>query len=618
MAGTVARGKALPAVVLEEVVKKTDGVPLFVEELTKSLLESGLLAEGAQRYERADPLPALAIPATLRDSLMARLDRLGPAKGVAQIASVLGREFPFELLDAVASEDAETLEGALQRLVGAELLYRRGTPPRASYTFKHALIQTTAYESLLRRVRQEVHARAARVLEERFPEQAAATPELLGYHHEAAGNPGEAIARYQAAGALASRRSANAEAVGHFRKALELLETLPDNPGRDQQEGLLRHGLLIALIALRGYGSPELEPELARTRELARRLGETPLARIVLLALSVFSTLRGQTAVGYELAEQALGLAASSGDEAGRMYAHLLMALPAFFRGEFQRSLAHSEQSIALYDPERHRALTSVYGQDAGIVARTYAAWVSWRLGRPERAVALAHEAVALARANAEPEVVAIALAQSAILYLFLRDTETAGALAEEAVAISSEQEFPLYLGMGRCTASWVGACVEGAEEFLQGIREGLAVLHSTGTAVGEPFGLMFLADACRCMGRPQEGLEAIERGLELSEGGVNAFVADLHCIRGELLLATGSDGDREAEECFQRSLELARGSESKSLELRAAISLARLWQRQGKRTEAHDLLQPLYDWFTEGFDTQDLKGATALLEELA
>jgi class 3 adenylate cyclase/tetratricopeptide (TPR) repeat protein len=381
MTDRVAHGKALPPEVVEQVVAKTDGVPLFVEELTKMVLESGLLQERAGHYELTSPLPPLAIPTTLHDSLMARLDRLATVKSLAQLGATLGREFSYELLQAVAPWDEATLRRGLQQLVEAEFLYQQGLPPQATYLFKHALIQETAYQSLLRSTRQQYHQPIAHALEERFPETGETQPELLAHHYMEAGLAAQAIPYWQRAGQRAIQRSAHAEAIAHLTQGLEVLQTLPETVERSYQELLVQTTLGPALMAARGFAAPEVGHAYARARELCQQMGDTPQLFPVLYGLYRFYLLRGELQTARELGEQLLTLAQPQQDPALLLSAHRALGDALFWLGEAAIARGHLEQGFALYNPQQHRSLAFLYGDDPGVDCLSYGAWALWWLG---------------------------------------------------------------------------------------------------------------------------------------------------------------------------------------------------------------------------------------------
>src|SRR5712692_6787555 len=451
----VTKGKTLPAEVTHELVTKTDGVPLFVEELTKMVLESGWLKEEANRYTLTGSLPSVGIPATLHDSLMARLDRLGPAKEVAQLGATLGREFPYELLKAVSPLGEAALQSALNQLVEVELLYRRRLPSQELYVFKHALIQEAAYQGLLKSTRQQSHRKIAQVLQEQFPETAETQPELLAHHYTEAGFIEQAIPYWQRAGQRARQRSANVEAVIHLTRGLELLKALPDTPGRTQQELVLQTALGPALIATRGYGAPETEKAYARALELCRQVGETPQLFPGLWGLWSFYLAQGHLQTASELGAQLLSLARSAQEPPLFSEAHLALGATLFFLGEFASAQEHLAQGIALYDPQKHRSHVLLYGRDPGVGCLAYMAWALWFLGYPDQALKKSQEALTLARELSHPFSLALALQWAIRLHQFRREVQTVREQAEAVIALSKEQGFPFGLAWGTLFRSW-------------------------------------------------------------------------------------------------------------------------------------------------------------------
>jgi len=459
MVERVTGGKAIPAEVLQQLVARTDGVPLFVEELTKMVLESGLLTEQEGYYELTGPLPPLAIPTTLQDSLMARLDRLGTVKEVAQLGATLGREFTYELLHAVSPLDEATLQRELDKLVEAELIYQRGLPPQTRYFFKHALIQEAAYQSLLKSKRQQYHQKIAQILEEQFAETVETQPELLAHHYTEASLIVQALPYWQKAGQIARQHSANVEAIGHLTKGLELLKTLPDTPERAQQELDLQTTLAPALIATKGYASTEVEKAYARARELCQQVGETPQLFPVLRGLWEFYEVQGKLPMARELGEQLLILAQSLQDPSLLLVAHDVLADTLLWLGEFAPAQVHSEQGIALYD-QQHRTLAFLYGgYDPGVACLCWGAWTLWYLGYPDQALQRSHEALTLAQELSQPHSLAFALAWTGALHNFRREGQVAQERAELAMTLSREQDFgsiwqwELSCGAGRLSS---------------------------------------------------------------------------------------------------------------------------------------------------------------------
>jgi TOMM system kinase/cyclase fusion protein len=609
-------GKALPHEVVAQIVAKTDGVPLFVEELTKMVLESGFLQEVDGRYELTGPLPALAIPTTLQDALMARLDRLATVKTVAQLGATIGRQFPYELLQAVASLDEARVRQALQQLVEAELLYQRGMIPQATYTFKHALIQDAAYQSLLKSTRQQYHQRIAQVLETRFPDVVETQPELLAHHLTAAGLNVQAIPYWQRAGRRAYERSANLEAISHLSKGLEALTLLPDTPERTQHELLLQTALGPALMAAKGYAAPEVERTCVRARELCQQIGDTRQLFPVLVGLWNFSFVRGACQTACDVGEQLLTLAQSDQDRQRLLRAHAALGEILFHTGQLISARAHLEQGIALYDPVQHHSHAV---QIPTVACLAYAAWALWHLGYAEQALQRSHEACTLAEELSHPLSLSIALDFTGHVHQFRREVQAARKHAEAAFAIAHEQGFPFWESSAMILRGWALALEGNSHEGMVQLREGLVAFRATGAEIQQPSWLALLAEAYGHVGQVDAGLRAVAEGLAvLQQTGERYYEAELYRLRGELLWQQPTRQKwLEAEQSLLQAVDVARQQQAKSWELRAAVSLSRLWQLQGKRTEVRELLASIYGWFTEGFATADLQEAKALLEEL-
>jgi TOMM system kinase/cyclase fusion protein len=619
MTNRVAHGKALPPEVIEQVVAKTDGVPLFVEELVKMVLESGLLQERAGRYELTGSLPPLAIPTTLHDSLMARLDRLAAVKAIAQLGATLGREFSYALLHAVSPWDEASLQRGLHQLVEAELLYQQGLPPQATYLFKHALIQEAAYQSLLKSTRQQYHQKVAQVLEAQFPEVAATQPELLAHHYMEAGLAAHTLPYWQRAGTRAIERSAYWEALSHLSTGLEVLLTLPDTSERTQQELLLQMTLGPVLAAIKGYAALEVEHTYARARALCHQVGDTPQFFPVLRGLWWFYLLRGELQTARELGEQLLNLAQGAHDPAFLLEAHYALGNTLNYLGELATAQAHFTQGIALYDRQQHRAHSLLYGQNPGVSCLSYAAQTLWLLGAPDQALQRSREALTLAQEVAHPLSLAYALFFAAWLHQLRREESLAQARVEAVISLAAEHGFVHWGALGTILQGAVRATQGQGEEGIAQIRQGLGVFQATGARGVVSLLLALLAEAYGQDGQAEEGLRVLAEALAIVEHtGERRHEAELYRLKGELLLTRSTDHAAEAEACFRRALDVARRQQAKSWELRAAMSLARLWQRQSKRAEAYALLAPIYGWFTEGFDTADLQEAKALLEGLA
>jgi class 3 adenylate cyclase/predicted ATPase len=615
----VTGGKPLPAEVVQQIVVKTDGIPLFVEELVKTVLESGLVREEVDHYVLTGPLPPLAIPATLQDALMARLDRLAAVKEVAQLGAVLGREFSYALLRAVASLDEIELWRGLVQLVQAEVLYQRGVPPQATYLFKHALLQEAAYQSLLQSTRRQYHQRIAQVLAAQFPETAAMQPELLARHYTEAGLPVQALPYWHQAGQHAMARSAYAEAYQHLMTGLEVLATAPETPVRHQHELDLLTALTIALSATKGPSVPEQEPALTRAATLSQQVGEPPQRFAVLQRLFWFRWSRAEFQAAQAVAEQLLDLAQQQPTPALLLGAHHMMGWLLSQIGAFALARTHLEQGTTLSAPQEHASppITPGGNRNEGVSCRAKLALVLWVLGYPDQAVQQSQEALTLAHALAHPYGLANTLYLSCILHHNRREWPTVQTHAETMLALATEQGFPRYAAVG---VWWRGSALAAQGEGVEGIvqmRQGMTAYRATGSAVGPNY-LVRLAEAYGQVGQVDEGLPLLAEALAMVDTtGERTLEAELHRLHGELLLRQAVPEAQAAEDRFQQALEVARHQQAKSWELRAAMSLARLWQSQGKRAAARALLAPIYGWFTEGFDTADLKEAKALLDAL-
>jgi len=611
-------GKAFPAEVLAQIIEKTDGVPLFVEELTKAILESGYLKETHGHYAVAGALSSLAIPATLQDSLMARLDRLVSAKGMAQLAAVIGRQFAYALLQAVSQLDAMTLQRELGRLVEAELVYQRGMPPQTVYTFKHAMIQEAAYASLLKSTRQQYHQRIGQVLEAQFPETAVTQPELLAHHYTEAGFTEQAVAYWQRAGQQASRRSANVEAVQHLTKGLALLAMLPETPARTQRELELQIALGPALTATKGMAVPEVEQTYARARALCAQVGETSQLFPALWGLCRFYQNLGALPTAREIGEQLLRLTQRVAAPTHLLEAHDALGVILSNLGEYTTAWRHLEQGIALTDPAVQRTLAERQGEAHGVHCLAVAAYTLWCLGYPTQAVERGQEALALAQALAHPYSLTVARYWAARLYHHRRDVPAVQAQADAFLTLAMTHEFTAFVAHGTCWHGWALAMQGQGEAGMAQIHQGLATLRATGDTVSQPIHLILRAEAAGHVGQVEKGLRLLAEALVAFEAsGRGDMLAEAHRLQGDLLLRHRAPDAAQAEVCFQHALAIARRQQAKSWELRAALSLARLWQQQGKQAEARALLAPIYGWFTEGFDTADLQEAKALLEAL-
>jgi predicted ATPase len=542
--------------------------------------------------------------------------------------------------------DESILQQGLNQLVAAELLYQRGTPPQATYLFKHALIQDTAYQSLLKSKRQQLHQQIAQVLEQRFPETKDTQPELLAHHYTEAGLIAHAIPYWQQAGQHAVQRSANTEAVSHLMTAFELLKTRPDTSERAEQELVLQITIGPAWMAVKGYAAPEVERAYSRARDLCQQIDETSQLFTVLRGLWIFYQVRAELRTARELGEQLLQLAQDAQDPSLLLEAHYTLGETLYYLGEFTSAYAHTKQGIALYDPQQHRSHAFFYGVDPGMLCLIRAALVLWLFGYPEQAVKRSQEALALAQELAHSNTLAAILAFASWFYQLCREEQRAKDQVEAVITLSTEQGLPFWLAVGESCHGWLLAEQGQAEEGVAQIRRGLADYRATEAEIHWRIqSLVALAEVCLKVGRTEEGLSTLAEAIDVMNSHEERWLeAELYRLKGALTLQSKAslrqvsdksqasqdqsedtdprpltpDPQGEAEACFHKAIEIAQKQQAKSLELRATMSLARLWQQQGRQGEAHRILYEVYNWFTEGFDTKDLQEAKALLESLS
>ena len=616
MIDSLTGGKSLPADVRDEIVAKTDGVPLFVEELTKAVLGSGLVEEAADRYVLRGPQAPLAIPETLHDSLLARLDRLGLAREIAQLSAVIGREFSFELLDAVAPMHGAALGDGLGQLAGAGLILARGVPPKATYVFKHALVQDAAYGSLLRSTRRQLHGRIARAITQLTPQIAETQPELLAHHYGQAGLVDDAVAFGLKAGRSAARRSANEEAITHCTRALELLGTKPAGTERDRQELELLIALGVPMFAARGYMSADVERIYERARDLCNDVTDTPHRFTVLRGLWNSAFMRKPLALSQNLGAELLALANAQEDDTRRALACRAHGCSLFFRGEFGSAGQRFREAVDLWPFGKARAEFLVYGEDSSVLCRAYGSWLLWFLGFPEESDTWIGQALADAQALAQPFISAMTLGLASALHVHRGEVLQALERADASWTLSTRHGFPQWTAYAQMCRGWARVALGEADAGIAEMEQGWAAWQSLGSQLAKVHATVRLAEACAKTARIAAGLDWLEVAEEHARTFQECFLeAELHRIRGELLL--GRETPLEAEACLRRSMEIARHQKAKSLELRAAMVLAQHWQRQGRRQEAYDLVAPIFGWFTQGFDTPDLQKARALLDEL-
>jgi class 3 adenylate cyclase/predicted ATPase len=598
----------LPAAMHAQIVARGAGNPFFLEELARYAVE-----------HRGDGPTPVRVPETVHAVLAARIDRLAPAaKHLLQVAAVLGMQMTEPLLQAVVAWADGALHTGLQQLQAAELLYETQVLPVRTYTFKHALTQEVAYHSLLTHTRQQYHQRIAQVLVERFPDLAATQPELVAQHYTAASLPAAALPYWQQAGQLALQRSATLEAVRHLTTALDLLATLPDTPERAQQELDLQVTLGPALIATKGPAAPEVEQTYARARALCTQVGESPQLFPTLRGLCWFYRTRGALQTARELGEQLYQLAQREAEPTHLLEAHDALGSTLFFLGEYTAARVHLEQGIALIDPTAQRTLALRHGVAPGVWCLALAANTLWCLGYPAQAVRRGREALALAQALAHPPGLAFSRFFAAFLHHRCREVPVVQAQAEALLALATAQGFPLMVGLGTYWRGWALAMQDQAAAGMAQMHQGMASVLATGVMQTRPYHLVLLAEAAGHVGQVADGLRLLaEARAVLEANGYGDLLAEMYRIQGVLLLRQAVPDVPQAEACFQQALTLARHQHAKSWELRTALNLARLWQRQGQGQAASELLAPIYGWFTEGFDTPDLQDARVLLTEL-
>jgi predicted ATPase/class 3 adenylate cyclase len=605
---------SLPSDIAEQIVDRADGVPLFAEELTKTVLEIRTSEDSLATL--ATQRAALALPATLHASLTARLDRLGPAKELAQIGAAIGREFSYELLAAAASRPETELRDQMTRLVASELVFQRGVPPDAVYIFKHALVQDAAYDTLLKSRRQELHARIGQVLETVFPDTVETRPELLAHHFAQAGLAEHAIEYSLSAGRLALTRSATTEAIAQLQKGLQLLGGLADARAREHKEIDLQIALGSAFMEGKGLASPEMGRAYHRAHELCRQTGDTSRLMSALWGIWQFHLNRAELTSTLEAAEDLLRCA---NDTATKSVGHRCIASSRCFRGEFALARTHYEQALALHGS----TVASDFRMNlpyAPVSGRIVFAWALLLQGHPEQASALGREVVKAVRELNHLYSLAMVLHQSCVLYQLRGDRQAVEESSTELITLSAQQGFAHWLATGTIFQGWCKAVSGELETGMAEMRRGLAAKQRTGAQLKVPYYLGLMAGVSRQADGDGAIALLVEALARVEKTGERWFEAELHRLWGEQLVRAPNNSSEvvDAEERFRCALAKAREQQAKSWELRAATSLARLWRDQNKRTQAHDLLAPVYGWFTEGFDTPVLQDAKALLDQLA
>ena len=614
LVSAVAGGKSLPAEIVNRIVDHADGIPLFIEELTKTLLEVGLLREEEGAYVLAGPLPPLAIPSSLQASLMARLDRLAAVKEVAQIGAALGREFSYELLAAVARRTDDRLRGALDQLVDAGLVFRRGAPPHASFIFKHALVQDAAYSTLLRSQRQELHARIAQSIEQRFPELAEGEPEILAHHYTQAGLADQAISYLAKAGRRALDRSAMVEAASQLTKALGLISELPENPERERRELDMQTALGRALMTTKGYAAAETGEAYARARRLCEDLGDTTTLVRVGYGQYLYHLIRAETSQCHQVATEILSFAEKTGSDGARILGHRTLGVSLYEFGRFPAARSQLETAASLLEHCQKQGMAR--RGDAGV---TIPAWLSSLLafqGHLDHAARMRDLSVKEANASTSLHSHVFGLAHATLVSCLLREHEELLRRADTVCALATKLDFPFMLAWGLAFRG-IAKLNLGSANGEQALRDGLTLYRRTGSKWALPFWLgNYASFACHgtdeAMAMVREGLDAVEAT------GERWYEAELYRLRGILAQSGPSPDDELAENDLLTAKRIAVEQEAKLLELRAAVSLAGLWGERGRRVEARDLLAPVYGWFTEGLDRADLKEAKTLLVGLS
>jgi DNA-binding winged helix-turn-helix (wHTH) protein/class 3 adenylate cyclase/predicted ATPase len=620
LAAQIAGGKALPREVLARIVDRTDGIPLFIEELTKSVLESGLLREEPDRYVLDRALPTLAIPTTLHASLLARLDRLPSVRHVAQIGAAIGREFSYPLIRAVSSLPDDELGAALARVVASGLVSQRGIVPEAIYGFKHALVQDAAHGSLLRSTRRQLHAQIAHLIEEQFPSLAEVQPQILAQHFTEADSLEKAAAYWCRAGRQSAAKSAIIEAIGQLRRGLQLVARMTD----DRERKLLELDLQVTLGGALRWAKSDADPEVIGTFGRARDLlldtgGSGTITHFsVQYALWSAEYIGGRPLGALHHAHEFLSLAQSQKATELCSMGNRLVGASHMMSGDYSRALSHLQCAATSYAPEEDQRADFRFGVDLHVAVLVGWAWALWHGGFPDQADRAASQGLRRAHQSDHPLTLVYALTSVGLIAASERRTTEVEELAREAIAVSNEQGFGFFLPWALMLQGWTMAQRSRGKDAVDRIRDGLDMLRATGSRPQEPIGLGLLAEALVLANATEEGLAVLAEALATAQSsGAKGNDAELHRLRGDLLGQLPFTLENEAEACFRTALEVARKQGTRGFELRAAMRLARHWRDQGRRAEALDLLTPVYGWFREGFSTPDLTEARALLDEL-
>ena len=612
----VTGGRVLPKAIADQIIDRTDGVPLFIEELTKSVVESGLVTKAGDRYAVAGPTAPLAIPTTLQASLLARLDRLAPTREVAQIGAALGRSFSHELISAVAQMPQQRMDDALEQLVSAELIFRRGTAPDAEYTFKHALVQDAAYSTLLRNRRQQIHARIASTLEAQFPELVAAEPQLVAQHCSEAGLNEKGAGYWLKAGQRAVARSSMPEAVAQINKGLGLLDSMAPSPARQQQELDLRIALGPALIATRGYSSAEVGEAFALASNLAEQLDRPDYLVPLLYGQWAYHLVRSEHRLALPSAERIEEIGKARSTAAALLHGRLYRGIVHLFLGELDIARTLFEQCHDLGEPAHRKASLAITAEDGYSIMLAYLAVTLAHLGYFDQARSRANQALVEARGLQHTYTLAFCLGFPCWIAWVANQPHEVRRHADEEFDLANEHGFPWPLAIATVMQGWSTVALGYPRDGLSLLTKGIAIVRSVGAMVAETARLTWLAEAYGGLGQPEDGLSSLREAARfVEETDERVFEAETYRVQGDLLRAMGNQA--VAEQNYGRALGIAERQNARTLQLRAATSLAHLWRDQGKRVEGRDLLAPIYEWFTEGFDTPVLQDAKALLDTL-
>ena len=618
LVGRVTAGKTLPPEVMDQILARTDGVPLFVEELTKTVLETGLLEERNGQYILNRPLPPMAIPTTLHASLVARLDRLAPVKEVAQIGAVVGREFSYELLSIIAALPGERLREALAQLVQSELIFCRGEIPRAVYTFKHALVRDAAYSGLLKSRRTGLHAMIGEALEQRFPEIVEAQPETVAHHFTEAGLFEKAAGYWLQAGKRAAMRSANLEAIVHLERGIEASAHLPDGARKDRLELDFQVALGPCLIAAQGPASNKAVATFVRARELCDRLGDPPEQLQIMFWLTTASVIRGELPVAQETIAVLLQLAETRGDRPALINATRGQAMIRLFMGRLIDAREAIERAVAEFEAssEGEKLAARTAGQDAGVADLALMSWILWLLGYFDSAISSIDAAIQRADEIGHPHSQAYACYYASVLHALRGEMSRAQGYAERCHSLSEEHGFRQWRGLAQAVRGICATLLDSSSLGVEEIRAAMDEYRGAGYQLGITALYVLLCPALLFCNEYETALVLIEQGFTtMSRNSERVFEAELYRLKARASVLRGSPDD--AAELLQKGLAAARSQRAKALELRAATDLSALWMKQGRREEALKLLAPVCGWFSEGLETQDIRQAKAVLEQL-